>query len=116
MEEVEIVPKNEKHKLFRVKLDVCLFCGKPKTNDHHAIPQALKPLYNVVIPLCDDHKNTLHPLIKQVYVPKELRDNIGTIIKLSDNLQASVQSLRNKTDFIKSKIKTTRVTLQSPIK
>ncbi len=85
-----------------IKLNICLMCGNSSTNRHHVIPKAMKPKYNVTIPLCDEHKDCLHPTVKQFYFPKELRAKIGTINKLSDNLNKSIMSLREKLKFHKS--------------
>jgi len=76
------------------KLDECLICGNAVTNRHHVVPESLKPKHNVTVPLCDEHKDALHPTIMQFYFPKGLRDKIGKINKLCNNLNGCAKSLK----------------------
>ena len=90
-------------KLITIKSNKCFFCGKPKTNKHHVIPKAFKSKQNIEIPLCDEHKDVLHVTVKTFYFPKELRNKLGKIKKLTDNLNVSVASMRKELDFSKHK-------------
>ncbi len=56
-----IIELNKEDKIFRIKSDICLMCGKPFseakgyeglfTSDHHSIPEKMKPVFNVIIPI-----------------------------------------------------------------
>lgn len=88
-----------KEGIIGIPFDKCLVCGEQFTNRHHVIPICLKPKYNVTIPLCDKHKDCLHPIIKQKYFPKELRNKIGKLARIANDLNGCVSSLRKDIQF-----------------
>jgi len=87
---------------YKIKKNKCMFCGEKFTNMHHVIPKSFKPKDNVLIPLCDKHKDILHVLVKQIYLPKEIRIKINKIKQMTENLNRCVESLKNNTKFQKS--------------
>jgi hypothetical protein len=87
-----------------MKLDLqeCLMCGSTKDLTlHHVIPKSMLPKRNVLVPLCVEHKDLVHPIVKQIYLPKKLRHKISKVKKQVDNLTKCVTSLRNDIDFNK---------------
>ena len=85
-------------KVIGIPLTECFVCGKPGTR-HHVIPKALKPKMNLTIPLCEEHKDITHPIIKQFYFPKEIRRKIGKAKKHSEDVVSIINSLRNDLKF-----------------
>jgi hypothetical protein len=82
------------------KKEGCFMCGK--TDDitrHHVIPKELKPLKNITIPLCKEHKDITHRIIKQLYFPKHLRKKINKIYKHANDVTIMVESLRKELQF-----------------
>lgn len=80
--------------VFGIPLTECFMCGKADSTRHHAIPRVEKPLRNVTIPLCEEHKNITHHIIKQFYIPKDIRRRLGKAIKELNNLEQIIKALK----------------------
>lgn len=96
----------------------CYQCGKPATNEHHTIPKSLKPLKNKIIPLCDEHKDICHPIIKQFYFPNKLRSKLGKIKGKLNDLQGVVDAFQrelqpNRNKKIQTQIAVLQITANS---
>lgn len=90
----------------------CMFCGATENiTRHHVIPQALKPLKNVTIPLCEEHKDITHPTVKQLYVPKEIRNRLNATIIEVNNALGRLKGIKKSMQT--HKIKSTELILQS---
>jgi len=74
--------------------DRCFVCGKEKSTRHHVLPKEIKPLKNVTIPLCKDHKDIMHHVIKQFYFPKSLRNKLSKAKKHSEDVLAIINSVK----------------------
>ena len=77
----------------------CFVCGKTPSTRHHAIPKTFKPLRNVTLPLCAEHKDITHHIIKQCYFPRHLRQKIGKIIKRAKEIDAMANSIKKELNF-----------------
>jgi hypothetical protein len=77
----------------------CLVCDSKDTTRHHVVPRSIPCKRNVTVPLCEEHKDLPHHVIKQFYFPRELRQKLGKIKKLADNLQASIDSFKKDLQF-----------------
>lgn len=96
-----------------IPLQECLFCGNPAMNTrHHVIPIALNPKKNVTIPLCQEHKDICHPIVKQIYIPKRYREKLNTAIIDTNILLGTLKSLKASLKF--NKIKSTTVEISNP--
>jgi len=82
-----------------IRLKNCFQCGKPAETRHHVIPQEFKPIKNLTIPLCLEHKNITHTIVKQIYFPKHLRIKINKMNTQVDNLSKMLASVRSELDF-----------------
>lgn len=73
----------------------CFVCGKAVTRTrHHAIPRELKPLMNATIPLCEEHKDIMHHIVKQLYVPKDIRKKINMTLTELNNAMGRIKSVK----------------------
>lgn len=86
-------------KVIGIEIDYCLVCGKKPTTRHHVIPKEFKPQQNVTIPLCHEHKNIMHHIIKQFYFPKELRIKINKSKKHCEDTLNIINSIRKELQF-----------------
>jgi hypothetical protein len=77
----------------------CWMCGNPSTNRHHVIPTSLNPVQNATIPLCDEHKDVAHPILKQYYLPRKMRQQIGMIHKHLHTAQTQIDNIRRQINF-----------------
>ena len=95
-----------------IKESKCMFCGTSENiTRHHVIPQSLKPLRNVTIPLCEEHKDVTHPTVKQLYIPKSVRYKLNQSIREINNTLGRLKSVRK--SMSTHKIKSTSIILQS---
>ena len=81
-----------------IPLTTCFMCGKEGTR-HHVIPKALKPMLNLTIPLCKEHKDITHPIIKQFYFPKNVRRKLGKAKKHSEDVASILNSVKKELQF-----------------
>ena len=80
--------------------DNCFFCGKKimqdKKEKHHAIPQCLKPKFNVIIPVC----RICHNKINKLYVSQQKKDpNIKFKNTLKDAI-TKLNAINNKVELM----------------
>lgn len=95
---------NIKKKIITIPLNMCLMCGETENiTRHHAIAQELNPMRNVIIPLCIEHKDIMHHIQKQKYIPRRTRQKLGKALKELNNLNLIIKSLRNDFDIHKSR-------------
>lgn len=93
-----------KKKVIGIPLDMCFMCGTTENiTRHHAIAKELHPMSNVTIPLCVEHKDIMHHIQKQMYIPKRTRQKLGRALKELNNLTLIITSLRNDFDIHKSR-------------
>ena len=85
-------------KVIGIPLTKCFVCGKPGDR-HHVIPKAFRPMLNVTIPLCEEHKDITHPIIKQFYFPKEIRRKLGKAKKHSEDVLSILNSVKKELQF-----------------
>jgi len=98
---------NDETTTINIQDNICWRCGKTFKNGdrtaHHGIPQALKPLRNVVIPLCSDCHEELNTidfsvllsyLCKVKYQTADLNNNLSNISKMLE----SIVDMQNKID------------------
>jgi len=91
--------KNNELTTIHIQDNICWRCGKTFENGdrtaHHGIPRALKPLRNVVIPLCADCHEELNAidfstmlsyLCKVKYQTAELNNNLSNISKMLESI------------------------------
>ena len=98
-DEKDIMTYDLNKKVIGIGSGLCFVCGKPKSNRHHVIPKSVKPLKNVTIPLCDEHKNVTHHVVRQYYFPKELRNKLSKAKKHSEDVTSILESVKNKLKF-----------------
>lgn len=93
---------NINQEVIGIPIDECFMCGDdPNITRHHAIPQEYNPKRNITIPLCEKHKNTTHHLIKELYIPKGIRNKLGRGLKELNALNMIIKSLRKDFDIKK---------------
>lgn len=94
-----------------IPLDECFVCGKAECTRHHVIPKEFHPKRNVTIPLCIEHKDVTHTIVKQLFFPKKLRLQISKMNKSVDNMKWILKSMQTNLNFDhkyrQKKIKTT---------
>lgn len=94
MEGIKVYPE---HKVIALsgKVFGCLKCGtKENLTQHHVVPIEFKPVWNLKVPMCESHKDLLHPTVKQLYIPKELRNKVIESIVLADTLLGKLKSTK----------------------
>ena len=89
----------DSEKVIGIPAQTCFMCGKNPVTRHHAIPKELNPQRNVTIPLCLEHKDVTHHVIKQFYFPEKLRLKLAKIKKHNDALTAMIKSFKMELDF-----------------
>ena len=83
-----------------IPLEECFMCGNTENiTRHHVIPLAMKPKRNITIPLCAEHKDVLHPIVKQFYFPKKLRNKLSKAKKHSEDVLHIIESLQTNLQF-----------------
>ncbi len=93
-------------KVIGLPFSECFICGKPDSTRHHAIPKEMKPLRNVTLPLCDEHKDVTHLPVRVLYVPPELRQAINKALVEVNNTKGRLVKVK-KSFNIGKRIKTT---------
>ena len=95
----------------RIENNICFLCGKPfssvrdKKTMNHAIPQCLKPKFNVVFPMHESCHKELNSLYagqqKKPKVPVNLNNfrlKLNKLMKVKDNMEKTLAELIGKVD------------------
>ena len=77
-----------------IPLTACFMCGAPGTR-HHVIPQAMKPIRNATIPLCEAHKGITHTIIKTIFVPKQARQRLIEAMTKLNLLKGDLNAIKS---------------------
>jgi hypothetical protein len=78
----------------------CFQCGSTvNITRHHVIARELNPLRNVTIPLCQEHKDIMHHIVKQTYFPKSLRHRINRAYKHAQDVVHMFEAIRKELNW-----------------